>query len=439
MTTTVVGTTSAIAKKSWSETLSFMAVREPTPTNALSGDMPREDETLRRNKMQTTPHMPIMQVDELTKTAGDRVQVDCGQVAKFVAIMGDQNAEGMGPAIDYSTQELLLNQATLPISAGGVMSQQRTVHSLRQNAIFQLSEAMPRFRWQRSLVHMAGARGKDDGVDWILQPNTAAGPSPLLAAQMVNPVLAPTFNRHYVVSAGTVIQGGQQLASVLTTDLMRLSVVDEISAIISEQRIRMRPVRIPGDTAALESPIKGVLYMDALVWDAFITDPTAGNNIRTFQMNALKRSEYSSTGKHPLFSGECMMWNDILLRKMNYPIRFDAGDSVAIVTAANRLTATESNVTVAAGLSTTHQVARSIFLSAQALAFVSGGHRRSRETYELLEKNTDNFGRDLQFAGAIMGAESKLRWAFPNSDGNLEPTDYGVMVIDSVVRKRAVS
>lgn len=436
MTTTVVGTTAAIAKKSWSEALSFMVGREPTPLKSLSGPMPTEDEVLRKQKQASSQHMPILRVDELTKTAGDRVQVDCGQISKFVAIMGDQNAEGMGPGIDYSTQELVLNMATLPISAGGVMSQQRTVHSLRKNCIYQLTEAMPRFRWQRSLVQMAGARGKSDGVDWILPPNSASAPDAGLASLMVNPVLAPTYNRHFVVSAGTLVQGGAQLASVLTTDVMRLSVVDEMAAIWSEMPVRMRPIKIDGDEAAGDSPIKGVFFMDQLVWDNLITDPTTANNIRKWQADAVERAKYMGMNKHPLFSGAVFLWGDILMRKMNFPIRFDASDAVAHVTAANRLTATETNVTVSAGLSTTHQVARSLFLGAQALACVSGGDRNSQETYTLLEKKTDNFGRNLEFAGQLMGTEAKLRWSFPNQDGALEPTDYGVMVVDSVVRKR---
>jgi hypothetical protein len=37
-----------------------------------------------------------------------------------------------------------------------------------------------------------------------------------------------------------------------------------------------------------------------------------------------------------------------------------------------------------------------------------------------------------------MGAEQKLRWALPNSNGDLEPTDFGVLVIDSIVKKRNV-
>lgn len=436
MSTTVISTSNAIAKKSWSERLSFMAGREATPLKTLSGDMPTEDEVLRKSRLQTTQWMPIIRVDELTKTAGDRVQIDCGQIAKFVAIMDDQNAEGMGPAIDYSSMELKLNMATLPISAGGVMSQQRTVHDLRKNAIYQLSEAMPRFRWQRSLTAMAGTRGKNNGVDWILKPNTATAADPTLAAQLINTVQAPTYNRHFVVSAGTLVQGGLQLGSIVSTDVMRLSVVDELAAIWSEMPIRMRPIRVPGDPAAGDSPIKGILFMDPLVWDNFITDNTANNNIRKFETDAIRRAEVGNLRAHPLFSGDVMIWNDILIRKMAFPIRMDPSDTTPIVTVANRLAGTESNQTVNASLTAGYQVARSLFVGAGALGVVSGGDANSEETYTLLEKNTDNFGRDRQFGGQLIGSEAKLRWSLPNGVGDLEATDFGVCVIDSAVRAR---
>lgn len=142
-------------------------------------------------------------------------------------------------------------------------------------------------------------------------------------------------------------------------------------------------------------------------------------------------------GKHPLFAGKPLLWNGILVRKMSYGIRFSASAAVPHITVGNRLTATETNVTVAAALSTTHQVARSVFLGAQALALASGGNQTSEETYSLLEA-TSNFGRNLELAGEVIGAEEKLRWKLPNAAGDLEPTDFGALVIDSVVRKRNV-
>jgi hypothetical protein len=151
----------------------------------------------------------------------------------------------------------------------------------------------------------------------------------------------------------------------------------------------------------------------------------------------LDRAAYGNMGKHPLFAGRPLLWNGILVRKMHFGIRFNANQAIKHVTAANRLTAAETDVTVAAGLSTTHQVARSLFLGAQALACASGGNQTSEETYSLLENST-NFGRNLELAGEIIGAEQKLRWSLPNAAGQLEATDFGVAVIDSVVRRRSV-
>lgn len=433
MSMTSVPSGHALVNKQFSTALSAMAVRAATPLAALTGPMPSHDAAMRKLKQQTTNEMPVVRVDELQKSAGDVVQVDCAHVVKLRAIMGDANAEGRGASLKYSSKDVYLDMATLPVSAGGKMSQQRTPHSMRQNALAQLKRSIPAFRWQRSLTHLAGTRGVQDGTDWVLPLSTDAD----FADMMVNDVKAPTYNRHFVVNGSTLMQGGAQLASVATTDKFLMSHLDELAAIWDEMTIKMQAIQIPGDPAAGDDPIKGLLLVDPAVWDRFVTDTTSGNNIRTFEQNAIQRARYGDLQKHPLFSGSPILWNGILMRKMQFGIRLNASSVVKHVTAANRLTATETDVTVAAGLSTTHQVSRSILLGAQALALVTGGNRTSEEAYSMLETRT-NFGRNLELAGEVMGAEDKLRWALPNSDGVLEVTDFGVLVIDSVVPKRSV-
>lgn len=433
MSATSVPKGSALANKQFSKALSAMAVRQPTPMAALTGPMPTHDAAMRKLKQQSTTEMPIVRVDELAKGAGDVVQLDCAHVVKLRAIMGDRNAEGQGAALKYSSRDITLDMATIPVSAGGKMTQQRTPHSMRLNALAQLKRGIPAFRWQRCLTMLAGTRGKQDGTDWVLPLAT----DPDFAEQMVNPVRAPSYNRHWVVNGTGLTQGGAQLASIATTDRMLLSHLDEFSAVWDEMSIKMAPIQIPGDPAAGDDPIKGILLVDPLVWDSIETDTTATGNLRKYKADAMERAKYGSLSKHPLFSGSPILWNGVLIRKMQYAVRHDAGDAVAHVTAANRLSGTETPVTVAAGLSTTHQVARSIFLSAQALAVASGANQDTEETYSLLENRT-NFNRNLELAGEIMGVEDKLRWALPNADGDLEVTDFGVAVIDSVVRKRSV-
>lgn len=433
MSNTSVPSGNPLANKQYSRALSAMAVRQPTPLAALTGPMPTHGDAMNKLRQQTTTEMPVVRVDELSKGPGDTVQVDCAHVVKLRPVMGDQNAEGRGAQLKYSSQDVKIDMATLPVSAGGKMTQQRTPHSMRQNAMAQLKRAMPAFRWQRCLAMLAGARGAQDGTDWILPLAADAD----FADMLVNSLKAPTYNRHFVVDAGTLVQGGAQLASVDSADGMKLSVLDEFAALWDEMSVKMAPIQIPGDPAAGDDPIKGVLLVDGLVWDSLFTDTTSGNNIRTFETNAMKRAEYGNLRAHPLFSGSPILWNGVLVRKMQYAIRFNASDAVPHITSANKLTATESNITVASGLSTTHQVARSVFLGAQALAIASGSNRTSEETYSLLE-NYSNFGRNLELAGEIIGSEQKLRWSLPNAAGDNEPTDFGVCVIDSVVKKRTV-
>lgn len=433
MSTTSVPRGHALANKQFSQALSAMAVRRPTPLTALTGPMPTHDAAMRKLKQQSTTEMPVVRVDELSKGPGDVVQVDCAHVVKLRPVMGDTNAEGRGAALRYSTKEITLDMATLPVSAGGKMTAQRTPHDMRKNALAQLARAIPAFRWQRCLTLLAGARGQQDGTDWVLPLSTDAE----FTDMMVNTVKAPSYNRHWVVDSTGLVQGGAQLASIDTGDVMKLSHIDAFAAIWDEMTIKMAPIHIPGDPAAADDPIKGILFVCPLVWDKLVTETTTGYNIRTFEQNALRRASYDGLSKHPLFSGQPLMWNGILIRKMQYAVRFNASDAIAHVTAANKLAATETNVTVASGLSTTHQVSRSLFVGAQALAMVSGGNRQSEETYSLLENRT-NFERNLELAGEIMGTEDKLRWSLPNAAGDLEATDFGVAVIDSVVARLSV-
>lgn len=423
---------SGLAPQQWSDALFTMVGKQPTPINNLAGPAPTIDKAAKVLRRQSTTDMPIVRVRDLAQSAGDTVRVDCANVIKLRAVMGDENAEGQGAKLDFTYKDIRIDMATLPVSAGGKMTQKRFQHDLRVVATAQLKGGIPNFLWQRSLVQLAGARGGQDGVDWIVPLDTDAD----FARQMVNPVKAPTYNRHYVVDGSDLIQGGAQLASVDTTDSMKLAHIDALSALISELTLRLMPIRIPGDPAANDDPIKGVLLLDHLVWNAIVTDTTAGNNIRTWQANAIERARYGNLNAHPLFSGNPWLWNGILVRKVgDFGIRFNGGASTNIVTQANRLTATESSVTVPA-LGGTHQVNRSLLLGAQALAMCEGVNTGSGLPYTMLE-NTTNFGRNLEMAGEIMGAEDKLRFSLPDGQGNYEPTDIGVIVIDSVTKKLA--
>lgn len=431
MSATNIPTSSGLAPKKWSEALFAMVGKQPTPVNSLSGPAPTIDKATKVLRRQTTTDMPIVRVMDLAQSAGDTVRVDCANVIKLRPVMGDENAEGKGAKLDFTYVDEKLNMATLPVSAGGKMTQKRFQHDLRTVALAQLKGAIPNFLWQRTLTQMCGARGQQDSVDWILP----LADDPEFASMMVNPVKAPTYNRHYVVDGNDLVQGGAQLASIDSTDVMRLGHVDALSAIIGELTLRLMPLRIPGDQAAGDDPIKGVLMLDPLVWQMVMTDNTAGNNIRTWQAQAIERARAGNVSAHPLFAGSPFLWNNILVKKAgDFNVRWNGGSTLKHISAANRYTAAETDVTLPtlAG----YQVARSVLLGAQALAMVAGANTSSEVPYSLLENST-NFGRNLEMAGELICAEDKLRFALPDGQGNYEPTDIGVIAIDSVVKRIA--
>jgi hypothetical protein len=428
---TSIASGSGLAPKKYSDALFAMVAKQPTPVNSLAGPAPTIDKAAKVLRRQSTTDMPIVRVSDLAQSAGDNVRVDLANIVKLRAVMGDENAEGKGAKLDFSFDDIKIDMATLPVSAGGKMTQKRFQHDLRVVALAQLKGSIPAFRWQRTLAHLAGARGSQDSTDWVLPLAT----DPEFAAQMINALKAPSFNRHWVIDGGQLVQGGANLANVDSADTLKLSHIDDLSAIVGEAALRLMPLRIPGDQAAGDDPIRGLLMLDTLAWQQIITDNTSNNNIRTWQTNALERAKYGNVSAHPLFSGGAFLWNNILVRKLgDFGVRFNAGDNVAHVSQANRYTGTETNVAVAAGLSTTHQISRSLLLGAQALAMCDGANTSSEVPYSLLENRT-NFERNLEMAGELICSEKKLRFALPDGQGNYEPTDIGVMAIDCVTKK----
>jgi hypothetical protein len=165
-------------------------------------------------------------------------------------------------------------------------------------------------------------------------------------------------------------------------------------------------------------------------WDAVLTN-TSNLVWRTFLQNAWTRASYGS--KHPLFTGETGMWRNILVKKIDRAIRMPASHVCKGVLVANRYTGSESDVTVAAGLSTTHAADRCLLLGAQAMAHVYG-RNQSSETYASWLERPYNFERNLEIAGEVMHGKAKLQFAYPAANGNTEPTDHGVIVIDTAVK-----
>lgn len=384
------------------------------------------------SKQQSDPGMPIVEVMDLTKTAGDAARMDCIDVATAKPIMGDRNAEGKGVAMSFSNQDVNIDQWTFPVNAGGRMSQQRTVHDLRKLARSQAVGLASRYFEQRTLVHLAGARGQANGADWVVPLQTASGVDfsggdADFADIMINPVLAPTYNRHYVVNGTALTQGGQQLGSIASTDDLSLDHIDQVRNIIDNLDLTLQPVRIADDPAADDEPM-WVMLCPPNVYSQLLRD----GQLRSFQQNAINRASFGS--KHPLFRGEVGMWNGILVKKMSRSIKWLPGDYTKVITSANAATATETSQQINAGLTAGYGVERCVVLGAQALACAYGKDAKSGTHYSWAEK-LHNFEREPEFAVFGVEGSTKVRFNVPDESGNKIPTDHGAIVIDVAAKQ----
>lgn len=415
---------SALARKVFGAALFAKVVSAPSLLKTITGPAPKQSDAEAKLKGQTTPDMPVVRVTDLQQGAGDTVSVDAFDTIAGKPIMGDRNAEGRGEGMSNSSMDIKLNNTTKVVDAGGKMSQKRTVHQLRGLAMAQLLGYFPRLDSQRALVHMAGARGSQTGKDWVVPVGSDAD----YAEIMVNTVLAPSYNRHLVVNGTGFTEGGAQLASIASTDDLTLAHVDDLAIRLSDHNMGLQPVRISDDPAADDDPIKGLLMLTERQWAQIKAD----SSYQTAVQQAWARKSYGT--KHPLFSGEPIMWNGILIRKLpKFAIRFAASEAVKHITAANRYTATETDVTVNAGLTAGYAVERGLLLGAQALGYVFGNNAGSGAGFNWLERKY-NFERSLEVAGDSMSGMSKLRFTFDDGAGNKEPTDIGVFAIDVAVK-----
>lgn len=435
--TTTVTQASPFALVKESVALTAVAIKAPTDMTPLIGKAPSQAGAESTIKQQSSPGLPGVLVTDLNaKKSGAEVTIEAYDTLGGDPIMGDEMREGRGENVDISSMSAKIDLASKVINAmPGRMIDQRTRINLRSMAMAQLMGYFPRLLWNRTLVHIAGARGSQRGKSWHIRP-AVAGDADSLAVfnrKMINPVKAPTYNRHLVIDGTAIVQGGQQLASIDSADTWKLSHIDSIAEYLDSLEFKLQPIKLPGDPAANYTPIRGVLYLDPQAHTQLVTDTTAGYNIRTFQMNALERGKLMAGANHPLFMGEVLMWNGIVIRKMEHSISFAPSESTKVITAANRYTATETDQAVNGSLGAGFRVSRSILMGAQAFAVLQGNNTSSGMTASFKERVYD-YDSKHEAMGEWMGGETKLRFSFRDADGNLEPTDHGVIVIDAAVK-----
>lgn len=387
----------------------------------LVGQFPTQGNAESIIKNQTSTSLPIVRSKDLGRGEGDEVTFNLVNPVGSKPIMGRKYAEGRGVGVKLSEGRLRVDQARFPVDLGDVMTQIRSpadLHKLGRPIAQSLAD---RYIDQSNLVHMAGARGFHNNIEWVVP--TEADPD--LPEIMVNPILAPTRNRHFMADGSNGIQPfGVNVGEVdlATTDLFRMATVDGTRTYMEQIALPPPPVKFHGDMAADDSPLR-VMLVSPAQYSGFAMDP----NFRQIQASALARAQQAKG--HPIFLGDVGLWNGILIVKMMKPIRFYAGDTIRYC--ADYATDAESTCLVPASFGTNFAIDRAILLGGQALGEAYAASRHTQIPFFWSEKEFDHGDKFEVLIGMIRGA-AKIRFEIDHGTGK-QLTDYGATVIDTAV------
>lgn len=397
-------------------------MRRNNKLSHLIGKMPKgEASAIATVKNQTTQHMPIVRCMDLGKGTGDEITFDLLNPFGAIPIMGSNYAEGRGTGMSISEDRLRVNQARIPVNLGDNMTQIRSPVDFRKLGRPVAQATMDRYCDQSLIIHAAGARGH------VFNPLTWSVPlesDSRFKDVMVNPVKAPTKNRHFIVEGDGVnsFRANAGEIDITSTDVFSMSVVDSLRAVMDEMVLPPPIVKFDGDEAAEDDPLR-VLLVTPLQYNQFAADPA----FRAVQAAALARA--GNAKQHPIFKGEVGLWNNFLIIKQNIPIRFFAGGEMKYCAAFD--SEVESVARVPESFGTQFAIDRAIMLGGQAVGEALAKSDKSGIPFFWSEKEMDHGDKVELLIGTIRGV-SKIRFAV-NTGEQVEFTDYGAAVLDTVV------
>lgn len=422
MSKTTVGAGSPNAQHVQAAGLFFQSMQRNGVLNSMAGKVPRGEAGVAEGlRKQSTTDMPIVRCEDLTRGKGDEVEFHFVQPVNAYPIMGNEVAEGKGVGINLDNTRVRVNQVRFPVDLGNAMTDIRSPVEFRKIGRPIAQSLIDSYQDQVTLTHLAGARGFHNNSEWRLP----TADHPKFAEMAVNPVKAPSKNRHFIADGDAIKPFALSSTDVdlATTDLLTMDTVDSIRTVIESIALPPPAIKLPEDKMASDSPLRCLLVSPAQ-YHSFAADP----NFRQFQASAIARA--SKAGNHPLFAGEVGLWNGILISKMAKPIRFYAGDTIKYCAAHD--SETESNALVPTSFGTTHAVDRALLLGGQALAQAFGKSKHGGMPFFWKEKSFDHDDKDELLIGAILGM-MKLRWLVEQGDGTSHYTDHGVIAIDTAV------
>lgn len=407
----------------YSKALMARMIQRQTFKNKLSGKMPL-DQWMQGVKRSESGHgYPIVQIADLTQTAGDQVTCDILNRIGGKPVMGDRIAKNSGEPIEVLRDNVYINQSRKVIDAGGRMSQQRSPHQYRSIARELAVDYFKDLEDNMVQTHLAGARGYAQGIEWKVPLES----DPDFTEIAINDVLPPTRSRYVGLTASVT-----SVSNLATTNVLTLNFFDDLRTINDTSPVPLQGVKIEdanGDVVEGEDSPLLLSFISSEQWNQ-LQKQTSDQNWRTALADATTRLSHL---KHPLFrNGGCILWRDIVICQAPRPIEFPQGSNVREYDTDGNIQTVQANV----------RAHRGVLLGAQAAAWAYGnakrwdgddkGTRGSGKTqqgvpFSWVEKLEDGDNLLQLFTGTMCGMK-KLRYEF---DGELY--DNGVFTFDSYV------
>lgn len=425
---TVITPGAAAAMISQSASLMAMNRSRPSAFQRMTGPLPTQSkaETLARGttKIQGSVGMPIVTAKDFMAGAGDEVVFDFVRPPKQIPIMGSNMAQGRGVGFDFVDDRLRIDQARFPVNPGSRSNRKRTKWDTKKMGKAFAQEAVDGYVDQRLSTHIFSGRGTVDNIEWKIPLVDSTEDS--FAEVMVNPVKAPSRNRHWICeSSGAslvklVPSGGD--INISTADIFNTSLVDTMGGLMTQLVAKPQRIRAPGDNYADDKPVT-VLLVPEIAYKAF-SSVTAYQQMRA---NVFTRA--AKAGNSPVFNQADAYWSNFLIVPVPWLHSWKAGEDVPYC--ASAASQTETTAKVPAAFGTTHVYSRCVILGASAIGEAFGTYDDTSSPIFYDEETTDFKDKMEQMAG-VLGGCSKIQYLM-DFNGTEEWTDYGLVSVDIAV------
>lgn len=399
-------------------------------------DRPLEAIMGTEGRSQTSFTYPFVQITDLAQSkSGDRVTCDLMNRIQAPPIMGDVEIKQYAVPLSYVRDQISIDLYNLSINAGGLMTQQRNPHDLRQGAIQQAAMWSSDLEDNLVTVEICGARGYDTSSGWQIPVDGSPNLLPMFAGNPVNP---PTLNRYYQPG------GGKSPATIPTSAVISLEFFDYLRTAAMNSPVPLQGVQMMGGkkdsgTDYSVGNDNTPLFIAGVTMEQYNTlrTQTPPGDWNTFVTNANTRLDFR---RHPLFAdGECGLWRNIFFFVYGRPVVIPQGANVNVYT--------DATATTIQTVQANNRIHRGFMLGAQALGLAFGdctprksgkiaasGVNKSMQScpYNWAEEISE--GNIRYFYIRAMQGMKKLTYNFTGAgSGNTNPVPYdnGVVIFDT--------